>query len=97
MNKKIVIILSIVVVIVAGALVFNPRDMVIGGLSGGPIGPEESSYLEEYRCFGIKRDFCPPWPDAGCDHLCYGVVYGRKCFIQTNDNGIFRKEAAECR
>lgn len=68
---------------IIGMLVFTP-ERVKGGLKGGPIGPNESAYREEYQCFGFARDFCPQnRPDYGCDYLCYGITYDKQCFMET--------------
>jgi hypothetical protein len=74
------------------ALVFYPKERVIGGLRGGPIGPGAAEYREDYQCFGMSYDFCPAWPDYGCDYQCYGLLYDRVCSIETyeTEQGVTR-------
>ncbi|TSC77573.1 MAG: hypothetical protein G01um101433_538 [Parcubacteria group bacterium Gr01-1014_33] len=67
---------------------FYPKERIIGGLRGGPIGPDETAYGEEYSCFGFSYDFTPPWPDYGGRFLCYGMRYNRQCFVDTEKGGI---------
>lgn len=100
MDKKKIIITIILIAVIIGSLIvfFYPKKMVIGGLRGGPIGPSESAYLEEYGCLGFKRDFCPPWPDYGCDLLCYGITYNKKCSTHSFDSaGQNVKSPINCR
>lgn len=75
-----------------------PKERVVGGLRGGPIGPGESAYREDYVCLGVPYDFCPNWPDYGCDRLCFGAVVARTCSIETYhpEDGLVRLPA-ECR
>lgn len=82
-KTKLIIIISIIIVLGLLTALFYPKKIVVGGLRGGPITPGASAYLEEYKCFGIKQDFCPPWPDYGCDRLCYGLTYDKTCSIQS--------------
>ena len=81
--KKCLII--IVVLIFISAIYFSmfPQRRIVGGLRGGPIAPIEQVLVTKYSCFGIPYDYCPPWPDYGCDALCYGIVYGKKCYEQS--------------
>lgn len=62
-----------------------PKERVVGGLRGGPIAPGEAAYREDYVCLGLRYDFCPNWPDYGCDRLCFGAVMARTCSIETYD------------
>lgn len=78
-------------------LFFLPKEQVVGGLRGGPIGPNERAYAEKFRCLGASQHFCPPWPDYGCSDFCYGALYGRECFLQTAPPPAFREERAACR
>lgn len=98
MKKKnlIILIAILIIVVAAGILVFNPPKRVKGGLRG-EIVPNSPTYREEYQCFGIERDFCPSWPDYGCDHLCYGFIYGEKCFLETYTAKGLEKQLSECR
>ena len=75
---------------------FYPKERVVGGLRGGPIGPGETAYREDYTCTGFAYDFCPNWPDYGCDRLCFGLVSGRTCSLESYDlvKGISREPAA---
>jgi hypothetical protein len=75
-----------------------PKERVVGGLRGGPIGPGQAAYREDYVCVGLRYDFCPNWPDYGCDHLCFGAVVGRRCSVETYEaaTGMVRMPA-ECR
>lgn len=76
---------------------FFPKERVIGGLRGGPIAPGETAYREDYTCIGIAYDFCPDWPDYGCDYLCFGVVIGRTCSLESYDplKGV-SQEQSDC-
>lgn len=85
-KKTLVIILIAVIVIASLSVFFYPKKRVVGGLRGF-IGPNETAYREEYSCFGIKHDFCPPWPDYGCDLLCYGLIFDKKCYTETVQGG----------
>ncbi len=78
--------------LVASVLWFFPKERVVGGLRGGPIGPGESAYREDYVCLGVPYDFCPNWPDYGCDRLCFGAVVTRTCSIEMYDGvtGVVR-------
>jgi hypothetical protein len=86
------------VTLMAAALVLYPKERVVGGLRGGPIGDGEAAYREDYACTGIAREFCPNRPDYGCDHLCYGIVARRTCSVETYDalEGVIRTPV-ECR
>lgn len=93
-------VLLTVCVLVIVVLVFLKQQRVVGGLRGGPIGPNESAYREDYKCLGIPYDFCPNWPDYGCDYLCYGFVYAKECSIETfkgGDTPGFVREPTACR
>jgi len=98
-KKKIIliVILILIIAVIIGALIFNPPERVRGGLRGGPIGPNQSAYLEEYQCFGFKRDFCPSWPDYGCYYLCYGITYDKKCFMETYTINGLQRVPSECK
>jgi hypothetical protein len=78
--------------LVAIVLWVFPKERVVGGLRGGPIGPGQAAYREDYACLGAKYDFCPNWPDYGCDRVCFGVVVARTCSIETYDEveGVVR-------
>ena len=95
-GKRIIIILLIVVFFGISVAVFYPKERVVGGLRGGPLPSNASAYVETYECLGLKRDFCPPWPDYGCDYLCYGIRYNKKCFNQTLSPSL-REEEVLCR
>ena len=87
MNKKILIVILIVILsLVLISAFFYPKQRVFGG-RGGPIAINGKVYLEEYSCFGIKYNFCPNWPDYGCDLLCYGLVFDKKCYNETYEDG----------
>jgi hypothetical protein len=78
------------------AIFFYPKERVVGGLRGGPVAPGETAYREDYTCTGFAFDFCPSWPDYGCDRLCFGMVAGRICSLESYDvnEGISREQAA---
>jgi hypothetical protein len=63
-----------------------PKERVVGGLRGGPIGPGEAAYREDYVCLGVEYDFCPNWPDYGCDRLCFGGLVARTCSVERYDS-----------
>ena len=77
--KKILIVLFSLVLLFA---FFYPKERVVGGLRGF-VHVNQTAYREDYDCFGVPYDFCPPWPDYGCDYLCYGIVFNKQCFNQT--------------
>lgn len=81
--KVVLIVLAVAAVLAAAVWFFYPRPRVIGGLRGGPIAPGESAYREDFACIGIPYDFCPPWPDYGCDYWCLGLVTHRTCTMET--------------
>jgi hypothetical protein len=88
----------VAILVVAGAvalLLINPPHRTNGGLGG--IMSNLPAYLEEYQCLGVKKDFCPPWPDYGCDNLCYGVIYGKQCYMTGFEDGELYKNPTECR
>lgn len=70
-------------VLVTASLVFYPKQRVIGGLRGGPIGLNETAFRVDYACIGVEYDFCPNWPDYGCDYLCVGWLAKRTCSLET--------------
>lgn len=72
-----------ILLIVLLIIFFFPKQRVIGGLRGGPIAPGETTYRQDYTCIGIAYDFCPNWPDYGCDYLCFGAVVGRSCSLES--------------
>ena len=96
-KQKVVAIIAIVVVLILLSVLIYPKERVNGGLRG-EIGLGESAYGEEYKCFGIERNFCPPRSEYVCDALCYGIVYDKKCYIETYNigTGTQRTETA-CR
>lgn len=75
----------VLLVIVLLIIFFFPKQRVVGGLRGGPIAPGETAYREDYTCIGIAYDFCPNWPDYGCDYLCCGVIIDRICSLESYD------------
>jgi hypothetical protein len=77
-------------------LFFFPKERVVGGLRGGPISPGETAYREDYTCTGVAYDFCPNWPDYGCDYLCFGIVSNRSCTLESYEveRGVTRVPAA---
>lgn len=99
MAKKKSVITIILIVIIFGFFIvfFYPKKRVVGGFRG-LVDPGQTLYREEFLCFGIKYDFCPPWPDYGCDYLCYGIVYNKKCFneVYNPELGI-QKIEIDCR
>jgi hypothetical protein len=84
-TRGVVLLLAGGLLVIAVLLWAFPKERVVGGLRGGPIGPGESAYREDYLCLGIKSDVCPNWPDYGCDRLCYGAVVRQTCTIETYD------------
>lgn len=66
---------------------FYPKQRLVGGLRGRPIGPGESAYREDYTCIGIPYDFCPNWLDYGCDYMCFGLVTGENCTVEAYEVG----------
>jgi len=75
-----------------------PKERQAGGMRGGPIAPSQSAYREDYICLGVKADFCPNWPDYGCDRLCFGAVVARACSIETYDAELgLSRVPTECR
>ena len=51
--------LIIVVTILTCILFLFPKQRVIGGLRGGPIGPGQTAYREDYTCMGIELQLLP--------------------------------------
>jgi len=89
-----------IVLLLLGCVVvlFYPKERIVGGLRGGPIGPNETAYREEYRCLGVLYDFTPPWPDYEGKFLCYGVRYNKQCFVDTTgSSGGVVKVKTECK
>jgi len=83
------IIITIIVVVLI--VVFFPKPYIKGGL-GGFIGLGESVYREEFSCLGFEHSYYPKGCfDCGTIHNCYGIPYGKKCYIETaskNDSTI---------
>lgn len=75
---------------------FFPKRRVIGGLRGGPMGPGQSGYREDYVCIGIKLNFCPNWPDFGCVLLCSGIITNKTCSIEKDDDGRINRTPVAC-
>jgi hypothetical protein len=96
--KRLVWIVVIIMILIAVVLFFYPKERVVSGLRGGPVAPGETAYREDYTCVGIKYDFCPNWPDYGCDYLCFGMVSYRVCTLEEYDplKGVLRNPI-ECR
>ncbi len=92
-KKKIVFVVVLLILLVA---VFYPKERVIGGLRGF-IAMNQVFYREEYDCLGIPYDFCPPCFDCGCDHMCYGLVYNRRCYNETASMTGNKKIETACR
>lgn len=82
MNRASAFVITVALLLAAAAFFF-PKERVVGGLRGGPIGPGETAYREDYTCVGVPYDFCPNWPDYGCDYLCFGIVTSRTCSMET--------------
>ena len=76
---------------------FFPKEYVVGGL-GGLVGPGQSSYKEEYECFGIKHEYnLVDCADCGIKYYCYGWIHSKKCFTETATlNGVV-KEPTLCK
>jgi hypothetical protein len=91
-------VIGMVALLIVVVLRTFPKERVVGGLRGGPIGPGESAYREDTVCLGVPYDFCPNCPDYGCDRLCFGAVVGRTCSIETYEpeEGLIRVPA-QCR
>ena len=92
MNKKHTKLILALFILLILVVFFFPKARVIGGLRGF-IGANEVSYREEYDCIGIENNFCPDWPDYGCDLQCYGLVVNKQCYNQS----IGSKTKTECR
>lgn len=88
--------LIIVVSILACVLFFFPKQRVIGGFGGFPIGPGQTAYREDYTCIGIKLNFCPPWPDFGCMALCSGIITNKTCSIEQYDGVSMNRMPVAC-
>ena len=98
MTFKRIQILVLVLLLLGGLITFfYPRERIIGGLRGGPIGPGATAYREEYDCLGFTYDFTPPWPDYGGKFFCYGIRYDRQCFMDTEGDGRITKVKTGCR
>ena len=94
-KKSRIEILIIVVSILACILFLFPKQRVIGGLRGGPIGPGQTAYREDHMCIGIELNFCPNWPDFGCVLFCSGLITNKTCSIETYDGvGLHRTPVA---
>lgn len=88
--------LVILIIIALVIIFFFPKQYVRGGLSG-LVGPGSSAYKEEYSCLGIKHSYQQNCADCGNIYLCYGITYGKKCYIETYPGGKISKEATSCR
>ena len=94
MQKKVKVAILIILVLIL-AFTFYPRKRVENELRGF-IAPNATTIRAEYSCFGVSYDFCPEWPDYGCDFLCYGITYGKKCFNETATSSGTQKVPIEC-
>jgi len=94
MDKKHIQIIIVIAVLIALVVFFFPKERVVGGLRGF-IDKSDVAYKEEYDCIGIAHDFCPNWPDYGCDLQCYGMTFNKKCYNEFigADNKITKTEA----
>lgn len=88
-------IIGIVALLIVATLFFYPKPRITGELDGF-IGPNEESLRTEYTCIGISYDFCPDWPDYGCDYLCYGTPVDPHCFIEATANNQQTKTPIAC-
>lgn len=91
--KKIFIVLG---VLILAAVFLYPKEWVVGGWQGGPIPEGVPKDTQMYSCFGVKYNYCPGYPDYGCDRLCFGIVHSKKCVSQTYKNGVLSEEDAPC-
>lgn len=94
-TRTLLLIAIFVVAVLVGAFALRPVKRVYGGWGGGPLlPPNASAYTEEYRCLGIKRDYYPEGCfDCRTEYLCYGIIYGKTCYIQS----VGKKEPTLCR
>ena len=95
MKQKNWILLIIAVIILVA--VFYPKSYIIGGL-GGYVGPEQTAYKEEYECLGFKNSYYPQGcSDCGNVYDCYGIPYGKKCYMEKYSGRTISKELTNCR
>jgi len=93
MKKYIWVIILLIILI----WFFFPKSYVKGGLFG-EIGPGASRYKEEYGCFGIKHSYYPTnCQDCPGVYNCYGITYGKKCYMEKYIERDISKEATECK
>jgi len=98
------LVLVIIAVLLALCLIafFYPKKTVVGGM-GGFLGFYEKGqevYREDYQCFGFASTYCPKCNDCGCDHLCYGMRYDKRCsleFLPDNMRTMTIKKDTVCR
>lgn len=95
-NKRKIAKLMIVVTILACFLFLFPKQLVLGGLRGGPIAPGQTADREDYTCIGIKLNFCPNWPDFVCTYFCSGIVTNKTCSIEKYDDGGMNRTPVAC-
>ena len=91
--------LKIAVAIIIVAIVFYPKPWVVGGFQGGPIGPGQTAYREQYSCAGIKL-IVPVFncADCGAMHPCFGITFHKTCSIENYDlNAGFTSTPVPCR
>jgi hypothetical protein len=91
--------LTIVILVILISLLtfFWPSSYVKGGVCGF-IGWGAEAYKEESDCFGIKRTTYP-WGCMDCceTHLCYGITYDQKCYLETYNREGWNKEPVGCK
>ncbi len=96
--KKFIIVITLIIILV---LFFYPKSYVRGGLQGGPIGPGETAYKEEFSCFGIKHSYYPSGcADCGNVYNCYGLNYNKKCYTEVysySGGGKLSKDSTQCK
>ena len=94
MKKWLIVIMMLILIVF-----FYPKDYISGGLQGGPIGPGQNAYKVENSCFGIKYSYYPKGcADCGNVYNCYGLLYNKKCYIETYSvNENLSKELTPCR
>jgi hypothetical protein len=94
MKRKIKFLIAAIVVALLVAIFF-PKPYEKGGL-GGYIDREVTAYKEEYRCLGFMHSYPAGCADCGYVYNCYGIPYGKKCYIEKSGLTI-SKEITECK
>jgi hypothetical protein len=93
---SIIKLLIVAIIVFIMITIFFPKPYIIGGLAG-LMDSGAAAYKEEFKCLGFMQSYYPSkCADCGYVYNCYGIPYGKKCYIEKYNHTI-SKEITQCK